>query len=157
MPKIDSSSLNFVDIKESKVKKKNSSNTKNRFDSLLKKNKVDKVLEVKDFTDDDIMDMYNDIDELGKKMIKNFNQDNVKKYTDAVRSFISFVVDNAYEVKTKNFKMKMGTVEVTRSLVDVLDNELNNLARTLLNEQVDNIKLLDKVGKIKGLLIDLTK
>ncbi len=157
MPKVDSIKLNFRELKESGLKKKSGSSARNRFDEIFKKDDVEKVVEVKEISDDEIMYMFYDIDKLAKKMIKNFNQANMKNYVEAVRNFMSFILDNAYDVKEKTFKKNMGTIEVKRSIVNVLDKELNNLAKAFLSREVDHIKALDKVGKIKGLLVDLTK
>jgi len=91
--------------------------------------------------------------------------DNLKNnpYTDAfadyrkkISQFMRFVVKNCYDVEESQ-----GTPSVRvprpkkKYLLKVVDDKLDQLAREILENHVDQLKMLAKVDEINGLLVDM--
>lgn len=92
----------------------------------------------------------------------------IMRYKQAVRSFINYVVQNAYSVEHEEgilnkykpgFKGRRNTPEAEKwkgyTKIQVIDKKLEDLAAMLLSGQVQQMKLVSRLEEIRGLLIDL--
>jgi uncharacterized protein YaaR (DUF327 family) len=90
------------------------------------------------------------------------------RYKQAVRNFMNYVVQNAYELeKDEGLKNKYKpSFQGRRSSpegdnfnmytkIQVIDKKLEDLAAMLLSSQADQMKLVSRLEEIRGLLIDL--
>ncbi len=80
--------------------------------------------------------------------------DNIVAYKGAVRSFVKYVVDRAYDVSERTsggniLKRKKFTQ------VQVIDQKLEQLAAGILGGQKSQLALLERIEEINGLLVDL--
>lgn len=95
-----------------------------------------------------------DIDENGQKLIKLRTVDVLTKYKDLIKSFMKEVIQNLYVLKEEKHLDPKGKHKVL-ILVKSINKSLEDLVKMVLDKQTDNLKLLDKIGEIKGMLIDL--
>lgn len=95
-----------------------------------------------------------DIEEEGKIMVKRRTLNEVLKYKNLVKKFLDLVVKNIYHLsETVNLNPR-GKQNILVA-IESIDKSLEDLLKLVLNQEVDNLRILEKVGEIQGLLIDL--
>ncbi len=95
-----------------------------------------------------------DIEQEGRTLLKKRTLENVLKYKDLVKSFLDLVVKNIYHLSEKVNLTPRGKQSILVAIENI-DKSLEQLLKLVLNKEVDNLKILEKVGEIQGLLIDL--
>lgn len=110
----------------------------------------------------------------GNALSENLTQENLEQFKTSVKQFITFVVNNNFEVNNhkQQLRPKKGKLPPsrlfyfseynvrpkttdTRFKIDVINKKLDELARETLSNQAENLKILAQVNEIKGLIVDL--
>jgi uncharacterized protein len=95
-----------------------------------------------------------EIDELGQKLIRIRTVDILTQYKELIKNFLKDVVQNMYLLKEElHFEPKGKHKAMV--LVKTINKNLEDLVKMVLDKETSNLKLLEKVGEIKGMLIDL--
>jgi uncharacterized protein len=95
-----------------------------------------------------------DIDLQGQKLSENRTFRELAKYKELVKRFMGDVSKNGTSLyQTETWDPYGGSS--TLKTVQVIDRKLIELADHLLNQQNSNLSILQRVGEIKGLLINL--
>jgi len=81
-------------------------------------------------------------------------QNEILNYKRAVRNFINYVIENAFEIE-KSQTRRAGRQKIY-SQVRVIDRKLEELAAAILSGQTTQLQRVAKLDEIKGLLVDLT-
>ncbi|MDR0540232.1 MAG: YaaR family protein [Spirochaetaceae bacterium] len=77
--------------------------------------------------------------------------DEIKRYKQAVRGFMRYVLKNSYEVDMHiNRAKQKKTVQII-----VIDKKLEQLAAGILSGQITQLSLLERIDEIRGLLVDM--
>jgi uncharacterized protein YaaR (DUF327 family) len=79
----------------------------------------------------------------------------MKRYRSLVKEFMNEVVNRSHEFSRENFLDRRGRHRVY-GIVKLVDKNLDDLARELVKDEKDNMEILNKVGEIKGLLLDIS-
>ena len=95
------------------------------------------------------------IDEQGERIAKHMDITDMKKYRSLVREFMNEVVTHSHEFSRENFLDRRGRHRVY-GIVRLVDKNLDDLASELVKDEKDNIAVLNKIGEIKGLLLDIS-
>lgn len=114
------------------------------------------------------------VDLAGNDLSEEVTQENIEKFKTAVTQFITFVINNNFEVSAKRKKNRLGHDMMVpsrtnffsdyslpphkadpRYQINTINEKLDALARMTLETQMDNLKILAKVDEIKGLIVDL--
>lgn len=93
--------------------------------------------------------------EAGDRLKRRRDSATLRSYRDAVRRFLSAVVQRAVDVEERT----SGSSIMKRkryALVKVIDTRLEQLAAGLVTSQSQQLDVLARVDEINGLLIDLT-
>ena len=96
----------------------------------------------------------NEISEQGKKLSKRTDVRDMRKYRQLIKDFINEVVYRSHEFSRENFLDKRGRHRVY-GIIRLVDENLDKLAEELLKDEKDNLKILNLVGEIRGLLLDI--
>ena len=96
-----------------------------------------------------------EISEQGKKISTHMDIKDMKKYRSLVKDFMNEVVANSHEFSRENFLDRRGRHRVY-GIVRAVDANLDELAEELMKEEKDQISILNKVGEIEGLLLDIS-
>ena len=107
----------------------------------------------------------------GNDFSEEQTQENLERFKNSVRQFISFVVANNFEVsKRPNPKKRRcqpsrlfffsdytvpKTTRPDKISIEIINQKLDALARETLSNQSGNLNLLAQVNEIKGLIVDL--
>ena len=111
----------------------------------------------------------------GNNLSENLSKENVEQFKTAVRQFITFIINNNFEIsafRKKNPRTGKDLIVASRTnffsnytlpphridpkyQIQVINEKLDELTRATLENQMDNLKILAKANEIKGLIIDL--
>ena len=90
----------------------------------------------------------------GDKLAKHMDIADMKRYRGLVKDFLNEVVNRSHEFSRENFLDRRGRHRVY-GIVRLVDKNLDDLAQELVKEEKDNLTVLNKVGEIRGLLLDI--
>lgn len=108
------------------------------------------------FSEAEAAELLDTVHEAGESLKKDPDGERVKAYKTAVRNFVHYVVERAYDVVEKSsggniLKRKKFTTVV------VIDERLERLAAEVLSAQRDKLDILRRLDEIHGLLVDLLR
>ena len=90
----------------------------------------------------------------GKKLAEHMDVRDMKHYRELVKSFMNEIVSRSHEFSRENFLDRKGRHRVY-GIVKLVDKNLDDLATELMKEEKDHLSILNKVGEIRGLLLDI--
>lgn len=96
-----------------------------------------------------------EIDAQGKKLSEHMDVRDMKRYRSLVKDFMNEVVNRSHKFSRENFLDRRGRHRVY-GIVRLVDKNLDELAGELVKEEKDHLSILNKVGEIRGLLIDIS-
>lgn len=95
-----------------------------------------------------------DISAAGDRVARNRTLRELTRFKMLVKRFLQEAVDHGLEMKQSHTWNRFGEGRRLK-IVETVDEHLVELAQDILNEEKETIDLLDKIGEIKGLLINL--
>lgn len=98
--------------------------------------------------------MLSDIEVFGKKLAKSRNLKDLARFKGLVKRFVKETVDNGLNIETSRSFDIYGNTR-TLALVKALDEKLIELTEEIMDQEKPSIDLLERIGEIKGLLINL--
>jgi uncharacterized protein len=107
-------------------------------------------------TDAPVEELLDELHGKGEILKAEPTMENVRRYKEAVRTFMDYVVKNIFAIEER----MSGTNILKRkkfTLLTVIDGKLDRLAAGVLREQKDQLELLRRVDEINGLLVDLLR
>ncbi len=108
----------------------------------------------KDLTEEHLQKMLEELDQQGKQLNENPTFAELRKYKDLVKKFMGEVTKNGVGMyQTESWDPYGGNK--TLKTVQILDRKLLDLTNHVLNQQNSSLSLLERIGEIKGLLINL--
>ena len=96
-----------------------------------------------------------DIFEQGEKLSKKVDIRELKKYKKLISEFLGEAVGNSHKFSKESFLDRRGRYKVYASIKKI-NEELDCLTRDVLSEEKDNIKILQRLDDIRGLILDIT-
>ncbi len=104
---------------------------------------------------DTLKGLLNDITAMGEHIAKHMDIRDMKKYREKVKDFINEIVNRSHKFTRENFLDRRGRHRVY-GMIHLVDEKLDELAGELLKDEKDHILILEKIGEIEGLLIDIS-
>lgn len=98
--------------------------------------------------------MMQDIVQQGERISKKKDIRDMQKYRVLIKEFMNEIITRSHTFTRENFLDRRGRHRVY-GIIRRVDETLDELAQELVNEQRDNISILDKIGQIEGLLLDI--
>jgi hypothetical protein len=95
-----------------------------------------------------------DISTAGDRLARSRNLRDMAKFKMLIRKFLQEAVDFGMGLKQSHTWNRFGEGRKLK-IVETIDEKLVELAEEILDQEKDSIDLLDKIGEIKGLLINL--
>lgn len=90
----------------------------------------------------------------GEKLAKHRDVKDMKKYRGLIKEFLNEIVNRSHEFSRENFLDRKGRHRVY-GIIRLVDKNLDELAQELVKDEKDNLSILEKIGEIRGLLLDL--
>ena len=98
--------------------------------------------------------MMQDITMQGERIKKKHDIRDMQRYRSLIKDFLNEVVTRSHQFSRENFLDRKGRHRVY-GIIRLVDANLDDLAQELLKEEKDNLSILDKIGTIEGLLLDI--
>lgn len=98
--------------------------------------------------------MMEDITQQGNKLAKRMDIRDMKLYRKLIKEFMNEIVTHSHKFSRENFLDKKGRHRVY-GMVKLVDETLDELAEELMRDEKDHLAILNKIGEIRGLLLDL--
>ena len=95
-----------------------------------------------------------DITAQGNRIAQHMDIRDMKKYRGLVKDFLNEVVYRSHKFSRENFLDRRGRHRVY-GIIRLIDKNLDELASELVEDEKDHIAILDRIGEIKGLLLDI--
>lgn len=95
-----------------------------------------------------------EITQQGNKITKRMDIRDMKKYRGLVKEFMNEIISRSHEFSRENFLDRKGRHRVY-GIIKLVDQNLDELAAELMKEEKDHIAILNKIGEIRGLLLDI--
>ena len=95
-----------------------------------------------------------DISAAGDRVARSRSLRELTRFKMLVKRFLQEAVNHGLETKQSHTWNRFGEGRRLK-LVETVDEKLVELAQEILDEEKETIDLLDKIGEIKGLLINL--
>ncbi|MEK4484018.1 YaaR family protein [Psychrobacillus sp. FSL H8-0484] len=95
-----------------------------------------------------------DISTAGDRLARSRNLRDMAKFKMLIRKFLHEAVDFGMGLKQSHTWNRFGEGRKLK-IVETIDEKLVELAEEILSQEKSSIELLDKIGEIKGLLINL--
>ena len=90
----------------------------------------------------------------GDKLSKRRDVKDMRRYRGLVKEFLNEVVTHSHSFSRENFLDKRGRHRVY-GIIRLIDENLDQLAQELMKDEKDNLAILNKIGEIQGLLLDI--
>lgn len=90
----------------------------------------------------------------GNRLAKHRDVKDMKKYRGLIKDFMNEVINRSHSFTRENFLDKRGRHRVY-GIVRLVDEKLDELAQELVKDEKDNLGLLNMIGEIRGLLLDI--
>lgn len=89
----------------------------------------------------------------GDRLYKKRDVRDMKRYRGLIKEFLNEVVSRSHSFTRENFLDKRGRHRVY-GIIRLIDENLDELAKELVNDEKDHLEILSRIGEIKGLLLD---
>ena len=98
--------------------------------------------------------LLNNISVQGQLIARHMDIRDMKKYSGLIRDFMNEIVNRSHKFSRENFLDRKGRHRVY-GIIRLVDENLNELAEELIKDETDHIAILNKIGEIEGLLLDI--
>lgn len=98
--------------------------------------------------------MMQDIEDQGKVLAESRTVDDLKKYKKMVKEFMEDAVNNGLKLEEQRGFNRRGRTKVYK-IVKEVDSKLIDLTNAVLQKEKSGLDILNMVGEIKGLLINI--
>ena len=90
----------------------------------------------------------------GDKLAKKRDIRDMKKYRGLIKDFLNEIINRSHQFSRENFLDRRGRHRVY-GIIRLVDENLDQLAQELMKDEKDNLAILNKIGEIRGLLLDI--
>ena len=101
-----------------------------------------------------LTEMVNEITKQGQKIAEHMDIRDLKVYRSMISNFLSEVVANSHEFSRENFLDRRGRHRVY-GIIRQVNDKLDELARELIKSEKNQVDILDRIGEIQGLVLDI--
>lgn len=107
------------------------------------------------------------VDKAGNALAESATTENINQFRNSVRLLIKYVVDNNYLEHKKSLHKFSNPQQIfskfntkkrprdPRVIIQTINQKLDGMVRDTLMIQNGNLKMLDRIDEIKGLIVDL--
>ncbi|MEA4846444.1 MAG: YaaR family protein [Clostridiaceae bacterium] len=98
--------------------------------------------------------LMSDIEKQGEHLAKSMDMKELKNYKKLISEFLDEVINSSLKFSKQSHFDKRGRHKVY-ALVKKVNARVEELSREFLKDEKDNIKILESIGTIKGMLLDM--
>ncbi len=101
-----------------------------------------------------LSNMMEEITRQGDKLSRKMDIRDMKLYRRLIKDFMNEIVTHSHQFSRENFLDKKGRHRVY-GMIKLVNQTLDELAEELMKDEKDHIAILNKIGEIQGLLLDI--
>lgn len=98
--------------------------------------------------------MVEEITKQGQRIAEHMDIRDLKVYRSLISNFMSEIVANSHEFSRENFLDRRGRHRVY-GIIRQVNDKLDELARELIRSEKNQVDILDRIGEIQGLVLDI--
>lgn len=98
--------------------------------------------------------LLDEITNQGERIAQHMDIRDMKKYRGLVKDFLNEIVNRSHKFSRENFLDRRGRHRVY-GIIRLIDENLDQLASELVKDEKDHLGILEKIGEIQGLLLDI--
>ncbi|MBQ7507007.1 MAG: YaaR family protein [Lachnospiraceae bacterium] len=98
--------------------------------------------------------MLKDISLQGNLIAKRHDISEMRKYRQQIKEFLNEIVNRSHKFSREGFLDRKGRHRVY-GIIRLIDSNLDELAKLLMEDEKRHIDILNTIGEIEGLLIDI--
>lgn len=99
-------------------------------------------------------EMLKDITQQGKLLSKRKDIRDMQRYRVLIKGFLNEIITRSHSFSRENYLDRRGRHRVY-GIIRLVDENLDALAKSLLEDEKDNIDVMGRIGTIEGLLLDI--
>ncbi|HOQ02128.1 MAG TPA: YaaR family protein [Acetivibrio clariflavus] len=141
------SAANIAEVTGSEHKK-SSNVSSNTFHSQLRKIEGQNL-------EERIKYLVDKITEQGQKLAKKVDVRELKIYKKLISEFLDEALNNSRKFLKESFVDRRGRYRVY-AIIKKINSELDELTKDVLNTEKDNLRILQRIEDIRGLILDIT-
>lgn len=103
---------------------------------------------------DKLTEMIQDITKQGQKIAEHMDIRDLKVYRSMISNFLNEVVANSHQFSRENFLDRRGRHRVY-GVIRQVNDKLDELAKELISSEKNQVDILDRIGEIQGLVLDI--
>ena len=103
---------------------------------------------------DKLTEMIENITNQGKKIAQHMDLRDLKVYRSMISSFLNEVVANSHQFSRENFLDRRGRHRVY-GVIRQVNDKLDELAKELISSEKNQVEILERIGEIQGLVLDV--
>lgn len=103
---------------------------------------------------DDLKHMLKEIEKKGKQLTENRTIETMLEYKEMIKGFVEQAVNFGLKVEEHRGLSRSGRSRMMK-VVSMIDEKLVELTDMILDQEKPQIKLLEKIGQLQGLLVNL--
>lgn len=103
---------------------------------------------------DKLAGLAKEIEDQGKTLSEHRTVDELRKYKKMVKQFLDEAVQNGLQLEEQRGFNRRGRTKIYK-IVKEVDKKLIDLANDVLNKEKNSLDILNTVGEIQGLLINI--
>lgn len=103
---------------------------------------------------DKLTEMIENITNQGKKIAEHMDIRDLKVYRSMISSFLNEVVANSHQFSRENFLDRRGRHRVY-GVIRQVNDKLDELAKELISSEKNQVEILERIGEIQGLVLDV--
>lgn len=96
-----------------------------------------------------------DIDKLAQQLGQSLNMADLKRYRQAIATLFRDLTNHMVQVRTDMEWDSQAWEHRTLVTIRKVDSELEKLSEMILSQEQDRLGILEKIGEIKGMLLDV--
>ncbi|MDQ0205639.1 YaaR family protein [Alkalicoccobacillus murimartini] len=117
------------------------------FSEVINKQRSDKAME-------QLTKLMQQVEDQGKVLSESRTVDELRKYKKLVKDFMEDAVAHGLSLEERRGFNRRGRTKIYK-LVQEVDSKLIDLTNDVLNKEKNSLDILQKVGEIKGLLVNI--
>ncbi len=99
-------------------------------------------------------ELLKEIEDKGSVLVEHRTVESLIEYRDMIKGFVQEAVESGYAIDQRRGISPSGRTRIMRTVKEV-DKRLVELTNMILTQENKQIRILEKVGQIQGLLVNL--
>lgn len=103
---------------------------------------------------DKLTEMVENITSQGKKIAEHMDIRDLKIYRSMISTFLNEVIAHSHQFSRENFLDRRGRHRVY-GVIRQVNDKLDELAKELIHSEKNQVEILNRIGEIQGLVLDI--